>query len=68
VPTVDEQERIAALLGAADAAATSAAEVARHATAARVALVSELLTGAHTIPPSYDAILQAAGDDRIEAA
>jgi hypothetical protein len=60
IPPLDEQRRIVQIVSTLDdeiAALTATAVAAR---AARAAILSELLSGEHQIPPSYDRLLEAA--------
>ncbi len=60
VPPVAEQHRIVDLMRVVDDEVTTATKVAESARNARAALLSDLLSGNHEIPASYDRFLEAA--------
>ncbi len=60
IPPLSEQHRIVDLMRAVDAEVTTATKTAESARHTRAALLSDLLSGNHEIPASYDRFLEAA--------
>ncbi len=60
LPPIAEQKRIVDLMRVVDDEVTTATKVAKSARHARAALLSDLLSGDHEIPASYDRFLEAA--------
>ena len=59
LPPIEEQSRICDLIGSVDRTLESTSETMKHAQDLRVGLLSELLSGVHEIPESYDTMLEA---------
>jgi type I restriction enzyme S subunit len=60
IPELDEQRRVVDIINAVDNEIDAAEAVAKHARALRSALLSDLLSGKHEIPASYDEVLELA--------